>query len=325
MSKCRRAVAFAIGICAAFCVPAAEQASNYPGRPVRLIVANTTGTSVDTLARILAAKMSELLGQQMVADNRAGAGGIIGAEIAAQSTPDGYTLLVSSTGMQVIAPQIYRKLNYHPIKDFEAISLYAVTQNVLVVNPTLPIRTVKDLIALARAYPGKYNMSNAGSGFQSHLAGVLFTYMTGLDVVHVPYKGGASLTAVIANEAQFTIAPGPAVMTQVRANRLRAIASGGEKRSALTPDLPTITESGVPGYVSTGWAGIMAPRGTAKPIRDKLHGAMAKALSDAATREQMERQGGEPVISTPAEMLRVINDDYARMGQAIKLAKLKVE
>jgi tripartite-type tricarboxylate transporter receptor subunit TctC len=269
--------------------------------------------------------MSELLGQQMVADNRAGAGGIIGAEIASQSTPDGYTLLVSSTGMQVIAPQIYRKLNYHPIKDFEAISLYAVTQNLLVVNPTLPIRTVKDLIALARANPGKYNMSNAGSGFQSHLAGVLFTHMTGLDVVHVPYKGGASLTAVMANEAQFTIAPGPAVMTQVRANRLRAIASGGEKRSPLTPDLPTIIESGVPGYVSTGWAGIMAPRGTAKPIRDKLHAAMAKALGDAATREQMERQGGEPVISTPAEMLQVINEDYARMAQAIGLAKLKVE
>jgi tripartite-type tricarboxylate transporter receptor subunit TctC len=324
MSKCRRAVAFAIGIYAS-CVLAAEQAPNYPSRPVRLIVANTTGTSVDTLARILAAKMSELLGQQMVADNRAGAGGIIGAEIASQSPPDGYTLLISSTGMQVIAPQIYRKLNYHPIKDFEAISLYAVTQNLLVVNPTLPIRTVKDLIALARVNPGKYNMSNAGSGFQSHLAGVLFTHMTGLEVVHVPYKGGASLTAVMANEAQFTIAPGPAVMTQVRANRLRAIASGGEMRSPLTPDLPTIIESGVPGYVSTGWAGIMAPRGTAKAIRDKLHATMANALNDAATREQIERQGGEPVISTPAEMLRVINEDYARMGQAIKLAKLKVE
>ncbi|MGZ5259119.1 MAG: tripartite tricarboxylate transporter substrate-binding protein, partial [Burkholderiales bacterium] len=288
-------------------------------------VANTTGTSVDTLARVLAAKMSEELGQQMVADNRAGAGGIIGAEIASQAAPDGYTLLVSSTGMQVISPQIYRKLNYHPVKDFEPISLYAVTQNLLVANPNLPIRTVKDLLALARADPGKYNMSNAGSGFQSHLAGVLFTHMAGVDVVHVPYKGGASLTAVIANEAQFTIAPGPAVLAHVRANRLRAIASAGEKRSPLTPELPTIIESGLPGYVSTGWAGIMAPKGTVKPILDKLHATMSKALSDSTAREQMERQGGEPVISTPAEMLRVINEDYARMGVAIKLAKLKVE
>ena len=310
---------------AAFAATAADKASAYPTRPVRLIVANTTGTSVDTLARVLAAKMSEDFGQQIVADNRAGAGGIIGAEIASQSAPDGYTLLVSSTGMQVIAPQIYRKLNYDPVKSFEAISLFAVTQNLLVVNPNLPVRNVKDLIALARAAPGKYNMSNAGSGFQSHLAGVLFTHMTGIDVVHVPYKGGASLTAVIANEAQFTIAPAPAVLAHVRANRMRAIATGGEKRSPLTPELPTIIESGVPGYVSNGWAGIMAPKGTPKPILDRLHAAMSKALSDPTAREQMERQGGEPVTSTPQEMLRVIREDYARMGQAIKLAKLKVE
>lgn len=306
-------------------VAAAEKSSTYPNRPVRLIVANTTGTSVDTLARVLAAKMSEELGQQIVADNRAGAGGIIGAEIASQAAPDGYTLLVSSTGMQVISPQIYRKLSYQPVKDFEAISLYAVTQNIMVVNPSLPVKTVKDLVALARANPGKYNMSNAGAGFQSHLAGVLFTHMTGIDVVHVPYKGGASLTAVIANEAQFTIAPGPAVLSHVRANRLRAIATGGERRSPLTPELPTIIESGVPGYVSTGWAGLMAPKRTPQPILEKIHSTMAKTLSDPATRELMERQGGEPTTSTPAEMLRVIAEDYARMGQAIKLAKLKVE
>ena len=304
---------------------AADRAAAYPTRPIRLIVANTTGTSVDTLSRVLATRMSEELGQQIVADNRAGAGGIIGAEIASQSAPDGYTLLVSSTGMQTIAPQIYRKLNYDPIKSFEAISLFAITQNLLVVNPGFPVKSVKDLIALTRAAPGKYNMSNAGSGFQSHLAGVLFTHMTGIDVVHVPYKGGASLTAVIANEAQFTIAPGPAVLAHVRANRMRAIATGGEKRSPLTPELPTIIESGVPGYVSTGWAGIMAPRGTAKAIVDRLHATMTKSLNDATTREQMERQGGEPVTSTAQEMLRLIREDYARMGQAIKIAKLKVE
>jgi tripartite-type tricarboxylate transporter receptor subunit TctC len=316
---------FAVAVTYVSLAPAADRSAAYPVRPIRLIVANTTGTSVDTLARVLAAKMSESMGQQMVADNRAGAGGIIGAEIASQAPADGYTLLVSSTGMQVIAPQIYSKINYDPVKDFAPISLYAVTQNLLVVTPSLPVKSVKDLIALARAAPGKYNMSNAGSGFQSHLAGVLFTHMAGIDVVHVPYKGGASLTAVIANEAQFTIAPAPAVLAHVRANRMRAIASGGEKRSALTPQLPTIVESGVPGYVSTGWAGIMAPRRTSGVILDKLHAEMSKALNDPSTREQMERQGGEPVISTPAEMLRVINEDYARMGQAIQLAKLKVE
>jgi tripartite-type tricarboxylate transporter receptor subunit TctC len=326
MNACTRG-ALALVATIVFAAPAlaAEKPSTYPTRPVRLIVANTTGTSVDTLARVLASKMSEELGQQMVADNRAGAGGIIGAEIASQSAPDGYTLLVSSTGMQTIAPQIYRKLTYQPVRDFQAISLFAVTQNLLVVNPTLPVKNVKDLIALAKANPGKYNMSNAGSGFQSHLAGVLFTHMTGIDVVHVPYKGGASLTAIIANEAQFTIAPGPAVLAHVRSNRMRAIASGGEKRSPLTPELPTIIESGVPGYVSTGWAGIMAPRRTPQVILDKLHATMVKAISDPTAREQMERQGGEPLTSTPQEMLRVIDGDYARMGTAIKLAKLKVE
>ena len=304
---------------------AAEPPASYPTRPVRFIIAQTTGTSVDTLARILATKMGELMGQQFVADNRSGAGGTIGAEIASQAAPDGYTLLVSSTGMQVISPQIYRKLNYHPVNDFEPISLYAVTQNVVVVNPGFPAKTVKDLIALAKASPGKYNMANAGAGFQSHLAGVLFTHMAGIDVVHVPYKGGASLVAVMGNEAQVTIAPAPALTGHVRAGRLRAIATAGEKRSPLTPDIPTVIESGVPGYVSTGWAGIMAPKRTPKPILDKVHATMVKTLADPQTRELMERAGGEPVSSTPQEMLRVINEDYARMGQAIKLAKLKVE
>jgi tripartite-type tricarboxylate transporter receptor subunit TctC len=314
--------AFAFSVSSA---TAAESASNYPNRPVRFIIAQTTGTSVDTLARILGLKMGELLGQQFVADNRGGAGGTIGGEIASQAAPDGYTLLVSSTGMQVISPQIYRKLNYHPVNDFQPISLYAVTQNLFVLNPNFPAKTLKELIAAAKANPGKYNMANAGSGFQSHLAGVLFTHLAGVDVVHVPYKGGASLVAVMGNEAQFTIAPAPAVMGHVRAGRLRAIASGGEKRSPLTPDIPTVIESGVPGYVSTGWAGLMAPKRTPKPIVDKLHDTMVKALADPQTREQMERAGGEPVSSTPQEMLRVINEDYARMGQAIKLAKLKVE
>jgi len=321
-----RQFALAIAIFPAYgAAGAADQAASYPIRPVRFIIAQTTGTSVDTLSRILATKMGELMGQQFVADNRSGAGGTIGAEIASQAAPDGYTLLVSSTGMQVISPQIYRKLNYDPINAFEAIGMFAVTQNIVVVNPAFPVKTLKDLIALAKASPGKYNMANAGAGFQSHLAGVLFTHMAGIDVVHVPYKGGASLVAVMGNEAQVTIAPAPALTGHVRSGRLRAIATAGEKRSPLTPDLPTVIESGVPGYVSTGWAGLMAPKRTSKPILDKVHATMAKAIADPQTREFMERAGGEPLSSTPQEMLRVIKEDYARMGQAIKLAKLKVE
>ena len=308
----------------ALSVPAAHGQS-YPTKPIRLIIANTTGTSVDTLARVLGVRLGEELGQQVVSDNRAGAGGLIGAEIVANSPPDGYTLLISSTGMQVITPQIYKKLNYDPIKSFAPLSLFAVTQNILVVNPTLPVNSVKELIAYAKANPGKLNMSNAGSGFQSHLAGVLFVHATGIDVHQVPYKGGASLIAVIANESQFTIAPSPAVMAHVRSGRMRALASGGEKRSPQTPDLPTISEAGVPGYVSTGWAGLMAPKGVAKPIFDKLYASLVKVVNQPATRELLERQGGDPVTTTPAEFIKLINEEYARFGEAIKLASLKVE
>lgn len=304
---------------------AADAAQAYPSRPVRLIIAQTTGTSVDTLCRVLAVKLGEELGQQIVADNRGGAGGTIGAEIAAHAAPDGHTLLATSTGVQVISPQIYKKLNYQPIRDFAQISLFAVTQNLLVVNPGLPVNSVKELMAHARANPGKLNMSNAGAGFQSHLAGLLFTHMTGINVLHVPYKGGASLIAVMGNEAQFTIAPGPAVLGHVRAGRLRALATGGEKRSPLTPDLPTIIEAGVPGYVSTGWAGLMAPKATPKRILDQLHASIVKVVNDPVTRDMIERQGGDPVTSTPAEFTRFIGQEYARFSQAISIAKLKVE
>jgi tripartite-type tricarboxylate transporter receptor subunit TctC len=304
---------------------AADPAAKYPSRPIRLIIANTTGTSVDTLSRVLAARFGQELGQQIVSDNRAGAGGTIGAEIASQAAPDGHTLLISSTGMQVIAPQIYAKLNYHPVTDFEAISLFAITQNLMVMNPGLPYKSVKELVAYARANPGNLRMSNAGAGFQSHLAGVLFTHLADITVLHVPYKGGASLIAVMSNESQFTIAPGPAVMGHVRGGRLRALATGGEKRSPLTPELPTIAEAGVPGFVSTGWSGLMAPRKTPRPIVEKIHAALTRTLNDPATRKLMEAQGGEPVTSTGAEFIQLINQEYKRFGQAIRLANLKVE
>ena len=304
--------------------PAAEPVA-YPLKPIRIIIAQTTGTSVDTLARVLAMRMGEELGQQIVADNRGGAGGIIGAEIAARSAPDGYTLLVSSTGMQVITPQIFRKLNYDPLGDFAPLSLFAVTQNILVVNPSLPLNSVKELVAYAKANPDKLNMANAGAGFQSHLAGVLFSNMAGIDVRHVPYKGGASLIAVMGNESQFTIAPSPSVMAHIRSGRLRALASGGEKRSPLTPELPTIMETGVAGYVSTGWAGLMAPKALPRPLFDKLYATLVKVMKDPATRELMERQGGDPVVTTPQEFVRFIREEYARFGTAIKLAGLKVE
>ena len=306
---------------------AAETAKDYPTKPIRFVLAQTAGSSIDTMSRVVATKLGELLGQQLVVDNRTGAGGTIGGAIVAHSDPDGYTLLASATASQVIGPQIYKKVaTYDPFKDFTPISLFALTQNVLVVNPKAPFKSVKEVIAYAKANPGKINWANAGTGFQSHLAGVLFTHVANIDVLHVPYKGAGPMVAgVISGESDITIGPAPAWMVHVQAGRARALAMGGEKRSVLWPDLPTIIESGVPGYVSNGWAGLAAPKGTPKPILAKLHAMVVKTVSDPATSEALKRVGAEPLTSTPAEFAALIAKDWKSFGEAIRLSKLKVD
>ena len=305
---------------------AAQRDADYPARPIRLMVPQNPGASVDNVSRILAARMGEELGQQIVADNRAGAGGTLAAEVVAHAAPDGHTLFAVATGTAVISPQTFKKLNYDPIRDFAYISLFAITQNVLVVHPTLPVKSVKELINYAKTNPGKLNMANAGSASQSHLACVLFTHMAGIDVVHVPYKGGgASVTALIGNESQVTITPAPAVLSHARAGRLRALATAGDKRSPLMPELPTMIESGVPGYLSSGWMGLMAPVKTPKPILDKLLATLTKVVAVPATRELFERQGADPVANTPAEFKRFVAEEYTRFTQAIRLANLRPE
>ncbi len=306
--------------------PAERDAADYPARPIRLMVPQNPGASVDNISRILAARMGEALGQQIVADNRPGAGGTLAAEVVAHAAPDGQTLFAVATGTAVISPQTFKKLSYDPIRDFEYISLFAITQNVLVVHPSLPVKSVRELLAYAKANPGKLNMANAGAASQSHLACVLFTHMASIDVVHVPYKGGgASVTALIGNESQVTITPAPAVLGHVRGGRLRALATAGAKRSPLTPDLPTISEAGVPGYLSRGWMGLLEPARTPKPILDKLLATLVKVVETPATRELFERQGADPVTTTPAEFKKFVAEEYARFTQAIKLANLKPE
>ena len=327
----RKAHVLARSVCAALCmtgaslVGAAESADAFPTKPVRMIVAQGIGSSVDTLGRIIGTQLGEMWGKQVIIDNRGGAGGTIGAEIAARSAPDGYTLLMSSTAMQVVSPQLYKKLPYHPVKDFMPLAMLAITQNMLVTNQNVPFKTVKDLIAYAKANPGKLNMANAGSGFQSHLAAVLFTHMTGIDIHHIPYKGGTSVMNVIAGESHMTIVPGPSVMSHVRAGRVRVLGTGGEKRSPLTPDIPTIAEAGVPGYVSTGWAGLMLPKGVSKPLFDKIYASLDRMMKDPVTRDHFQKQGADPIFTTPAEMVAMIEGEYGRFGQAIKLAGLTIQ
>jgi len=304
----------------------ADTTAKYPDKPVRLIVPQGIGASNDTQSRVLAAKLGEALGQQIVIDNRPGAGGMIGMEIASHAVPDGYTLLASATATQVIAPQLYKKIAFDPFNDLMPIALFAITQNTLVVHPALPAKNVKELIALAKASPGKLNMASAGAGSQSHLAGMQFILRTGIDAVHVPYKGGgASVAAVIANESQFHITPLPATLSHIKSGRLRALGVGGLKRASQLPDVPTIAEAGVKDYQSTGWIGLLAPKGTPKPILDKLHATLAIVMNQPDTRELVERQGADPVTSTPAEFAKFIREEWDRFGQAIKAAKLTVE
>jgi len=318
--------AFVLGLTAlAQAAPAADSANAYPTRPIRFVVSQTPGSSIDAMTRIVATKMSELLGKQLVVDNRTGAGGTIGGAIVAHAEPDGYTLFSAATASQVIGPQLYKKfVTYDPFRDFAAVSLFAMTQNILVVNPKTPFKSVRDLIAYAKANPGKLNWSNAGTGFQSHLAGVLFTHMAKIEVLHVPYKGaGASLAAAISGESQVTLVPAPSVMGHVRAGRLRALAMGGETPSPLLPGIPTISESGVPGYTFRGWAGVIVPAKTPNAIEAKLLKTVHQTVNDPGTRKALERLGADPLTSTPAEFAALIKSDWKYFGDAIRVSGIK--
>ena len=324
MKHAYRALAPAV-VLSALCTAAWSQPVNYPVRPVRVVIAQGPGSSIDTMGRVLFNKMSELLGQQMIVDNRVGAGGTIGANIVAHADPDGHTLFAAATASQVIGPQVYLSTRrYDPFKDFLPIGQFAVTHNILVVNPKTPFKSVQDVITYAKANPGKLNWSNAGSGFQSHLLGVYFTQKAGIEVLHVPYKGaGPSLQSVVAGESQVTFVPAPSVMGLIRAGQIRGIAVGGAKRSSVAPDLPTVSESGIPGFDLVGWAGLAAPRGLPKPIADKLHATLRDAVNNAETNAALKQAGAEPLVSTPQEFTALIKRDWGSYGDAIRAAALK--
>ena len=324
MTKTLFSAALLCSLPAAFNLHAAE-AARYPERPIRLIVPQGIGAGTDLLARPFAVKFGEALGQQIVVDNRPGASGMIGLELVAHAARDGYTLLATSAGIQVVAPQLFSRLPFDPNRDLVPLSLFAVTQNALVVHPSLPAKTTKEFIAAARAAPGKLNFASAGTGTQSHLATVQFNLLAGIEAVHVPYKGGGALNAaVIANETQFSVTPLPGALPHIRSGRLRALGTGGDKRSTQMPDVPTIAEAGVP-FLSTGWTGILGTAGTPKPIFDKVHATLLKVMAQPEMREMIERQGADPVTSTPDAFARFIHEEWERYAPAIKAAKIKIE
>ena len=309
----------------ALILPAAATAQTYPTKPIRLIAPSSPGSGVDIVARFFGQKLSESVKQQVVVDNRAGAGANLGAEIAAHAPRDGYTLFVG-TPAHTINPALYTKLNYDIIKDFAPISTLTTGQYVLVVHPALAAKSVKDLVAMARAKPGQLNYASAGNGNATHLAGELFRSLAKIDIVHVPYKGtGPALTDLMGGQVQFMFSNLTAALPQIKSGKMRALAVTGPKRSGSVPELPTMSEAGVPGYAVTSWFALLAPNGVAPDILKRLHAETVKAMSAPDMKDKLAGEGAEPMTSTPAELTAFLKAEIAQWGKVVKAAGIKAE
>ena len=320
MQRTIAAIALLVVACTASAQP-------YPNRPVRVIAAQSAGSSLDTIARIVMTRVSEILGQQMVIDNRGGAGGTIGIELAARATPDGYTIVVGASSSMLVSRFTYRSLPFDALKDFDAIANLVDADAVLVVHPAVPAKSVKELIALVKAQPGKLNMASAGVGSSSHLAGTLFATMAGIEVVHVPYKGGGPMaSAVVGGEAQWAISPAAALMGHIRSGRMRALAISSPERSPVLPELPTIAEAGVPGYEYGSWNGVFAPRGTPRSAINTMFGAIQKALADPEVKKLYAVQGLSPATNkSPEAFDKYFRADYGRIVKIVQAAGIRPE
>ena len=308
---------------AALAAPAAA-ADDYPSRAIRLIIPFPPGGSNDVVGRIVANQLGQKLGKQVFVDNRAGAGGIVGSDLAAKATPDGYTLLVVSIA-HAVDPWLYKE-PFDPMKDFVPVSIIATGTNVLTVNPAVPAHSVKELLALAKEKPGVLNYASAGIGSFQHLSGELFKLTAEVDIQHVPYKGGGpAMLAVIAGEAQVMFSSIVQTVPSIQSGVLRALATGGAEKSPILPDLPTIAEAGVPGYVATNWWGIVAPAGTPQTSVDKLHDAIAELLNSAETKKYLDNEGAAPVRMSSAEFGKFVEAEIAKWGPVVKKAGMKAE
>ncbi|MBI1989333.1 MAG: tripartite tricarboxylate transporter substrate binding protein [Betaproteobacteria bacterium] len=304
---------------------AVAHAQGYPSRPVRLIVPTSPGGGTDISARMIAPKLAEYLGQQIVVDNRPGASTMIGVELVARAAPDGYTLLMGISSL-AIAPYIQTKVPYDAVKDFAPVSQVVVLSNLMVSHPSLPARAVKELVAFARTRPGQINFAAGSVGSNPHLAMELFLSMTGLKMVHVPYKGqGPALIDLMAGHVSLSMANMLIALPHVKNGRLRAIGVTGAKRASVAPDIPTIAEAGVPGYEVVQWFGVLAPAHTPRDIIARLHAGIVRAVQDPAIRERFSSDGAETVGSTPEEFAAVIRADLGKWSKVIKDAGIKPE
>ena len=299
-------------------------AQAYPVKPVKLVVGFSPGGGVDINARLLSSKLTELLGQQVIVENRPGAGTNIANEFVARSAPDGYTLLINTAAV-AINMSLYKNPGFDTLRDFSAISIFSSSPNILVVNATVPFKSVAELIIGARAEPGKLNYSSAGAGTTQHLSGELFKTLTGTDIVHIPYKGTApALAALIGGEVQLSYANIPAIQAHVKSGRLRPLATTGSKRAALMPDVPTMKESGVDMDVVV-WYGVLAPAATPREIIGKLAANIEKAAHSPDIRQRLLEQGAEPVGNTPEEFSRILRREITTWGAVVKASGAKAD
>ena len=307
------------------CANAAVAQSVWPTRPVRWIVPYPAGGSTDIIARHVATRVGSLLGQNIVVENRGGAGGTIGAMAVKQSAADGYTFLVGAPADQVNAP-ILSKVNYDPAQDFVAVGCMMRGANVLVANPQLPATDVKSLLALARAQPGRLNYGSAGNGNTSHLSGELLKHLTGVFLVHIPYRGSSGArTDVIGGQVDVMFDAVTTMVEQIKAGKVKAIATTGKVRSDVLPDVPTMAEAGLAGYEATIWLGLMAPKGTPKDVVDKLNAAVSKIASQADVKQLWNKQGAVPLVMTPAVFEKYMQDDITKWSRVIKTANIKAD
>ncbi len=307
----------------AFATPAAAQ---YPDRPIHLIVPQAAGSATDTVARILAAPLTQEIGQQIIVDDRPGGALTVGLDLTAKAAPDGYTLCMGPIGALAISPHLVKHLPYDIVRDFQPIALVTRGQLLLAVSPTTPFQSVKELIAYAKQNPGKLSNASSSNGSPGHVGGELFKFMTGTDIVHVPYKGGApAITDLIAGRVQLMFESLNSIAPFARSGAVRALAVTGDHRSPAFPLLPTVAEAGVPGYAAPTWSGVIAPAGVPKPIVDKLNAALNKAILSQGFKDHFAAIGDEPAGGTPEEFAAVIASDSRKWGEVIERAGIKFE
>ena len=315
-----------VALCAGIAMPLAAGAQNYPAKPILMVVPLQAASAVDVMMRVAAQKMSENLGQQIVIENQAGAAGLIGAERVTRAAPDGYTIAGISDSVLTMVPHMHRKIGFDPVTGFEPVGMVAAITWVLIAHPSLPAKNVREFVNLAKASPGKLDFSSGGLGSPQHMAMEMFSSAAGIQLTHVPYRGATQAALdVVGGRIPVMFTALSIVLQHIREGKVRALAVAGRQRSPLLPEVPTVSEAGLPGFTFYTWAGIYAPLGTPRPVVERLNAEIAKAVSDPAVREKLSGLGLEPASGTPAQLAEETRSGYARMGKAIRDANIKPE